>query len=68
MIINEAAFALIEANSSGEDIDEAMKKGTNYPLGPFEWAEKIGLDDVYAVLTGLHREIGEETLSTSSTN
>ncbi len=60
MIINEAAFSLIEGTASVEDIDEAMKKGTNYPLGPLEWAEKIGIDDVYAVLTGLYREFGEE--------
>ena len=60
MIINEAAFALMEQTATADAIDEAMKKGTNYPFGPFEWAEKIGLDDVYAVLTGLHREIGEE--------
>jgi 3-hydroxybutyryl-CoA dehydrogenase len=60
MIINEAAFALTEGTASAEDIDEAMKKGTNYPTGPLEWAEKIGIDDVYAVLKGLHRQHGEE--------
>ncbi|PLR81286.1 3-hydroxybutyryl-CoA dehydrogenase [Bacillus sp. V33-4] len=60
MIINEAAFAMIEGTASVEDIDEAMKKGTNYPLGPLEWAEKIGLEDVYSVLKGLYRQFGEE--------
>ncbi len=60
MIINEAAFSLMEGTASAEDIDEAMKKGTNYPMGPLEWAEKIGIDDVYAVLNGLHRNLGEE--------
>lgn len=60
MIINEAAFSTIEGIATMEDIDEAMKKGTNYPLGPLEWAEKIGIDDVYAVLSGLHRQFGEE--------
>ena len=60
MIINEAAFSLIEGIASAEDIDEAMKKGTNYPLGPLEWAEKVGIDDVYAVLSGLYRQLGEE--------
>jgi 3-hydroxybutyryl-CoA dehydrogenase len=60
MIINEAAFSLMEGTASAEDIDEAMKKGTNYPRGPLEWAEKIGIDDVYAVLNGLHRNLGEE--------
>lgn len=50
MIINEAYFAL-EANvSSKEDIDIAMKLGTNYPFGPFEWSEKIGLKEIYFLL------------------
>ena len=60
LIINEAAFALTEGTASVPDIDQAMKKGTNYPLGPFEWCEKIGLDDVYAVLQGLYKQFGEE--------
>ncbi len=60
MIINEAAFALMENTASAEDIDLAMKKGTNYPAGPLEWAEKVGIDNVFAVLNGLHRQLGEE--------
>jgi 3-hydroxybutyryl-CoA dehydrogenase len=60
LIINEAAFALTEGTADVEAIDTAMKKGTNYPLGPLEWAEEIGLDDVYAVLLGLHKQFGEE--------
>ena len=60
MIINEAVFALMERTASVDDIDIAMKKGTNYPLGPFEWADEIGLDDVYAVLSGLQGSLGEE--------
>ncbi|MEH7379303.1 3-hydroxyacyl-CoA dehydrogenase family protein [Bacillus sp. JJ1533] len=60
MIVNEAAYALTEQTAEAESIDIAMKKGTNYPMGPLEWAEKIGLDDIYAVLSGLYRELGEE--------
>lgn len=60
MIVNEAAYALTEQTAEAESIDLAMRKGTNYPKGPLEWAEEIGLDDIYAVLSGLYREIGEE--------
>lgn len=60
LIINEAAYALGERVASREDIDMAMKKGTNYPLGPLEWADSIGIEEVYAVLYGLHRSLGEE--------
>ena len=41
MIINEAWFALEEGISTKEEIDTAMKLGTNYPYGPFEWGSKL---------------------------
>jgi 3-hydroxybutyryl-CoA dehydrogenase len=50
MIINEAFFALGEGISTMEEIDLAMKLGTNYPYGPFEWEEKIGLQNIYRLL------------------
>ncbi|HEY0067654.1 MAG TPA: 3-hydroxyacyl-CoA dehydrogenase family protein [Flavisolibacter sp.] len=56
MIINEAYFSLAEQVSSREDIDTAMKLGTNYPYGPFEWAEKIGKENVYRLLKKLSVE------------
>ncbi len=39
-IINEAFFALEEKVSTEQEIDIAMKTGTNYPYGPFEWGKK----------------------------
>jgi 3-hydroxybutyryl-CoA dehydrogenase len=56
MIINEAFFALEEKVSSKEEIDTAMKLGTNYPFGPFEWAEKIGIKNIYQLLSALSKE------------
>ncbi len=53
MIINEAYFALGDDVSSKQDIDTAMKLGTNYPFGPFEWSEKIGLHNIYRLLKKL---------------
>lgn len=55
MIINEAYFALSEGVSTKEEIDTAMKLGTAYPYGPFEWAQKIGLDKIANLLTHLSR-------------
>ena len=49
-IINEAYLTLGEEVSSKVDIDTAMKLGTNYPFGPFEWCEKIGLKNVFSLL------------------
>ena len=50
MIINEAYYAKNEGVSSEADIDIAMKLGTNYPYGPFEWCNKIGIHKVYNLL------------------
>lgn len=59
MIINEAYFALEEKLASSTDIDLAMKNGVNYPLGPVEWGEKIGLKYIVDLLNELH-EITED--------
>jgi 3-hydroxybutyryl-CoA dehydrogenase len=53
MIINEAYFALEENVSSKAEIDIAMKLGTNYPKGPFEWSSIIGLKNVFQLLHNL---------------
>ncbi len=53
MLINEAFFCLGDQISSVEEIDKAMILGTNYPGGPFEWAEKIGLKNIYLLLQKL---------------
>ena len=53
MIINEAYFTLEENVSTKEEIDIAMKLGTNYPYGPFEWSKKIGLKNIAGLLTEL---------------
>lgn len=53
MIINEAYYALDEKLSSKQEIDTAMKLGTNYPMGPFEWSEKIGLEKIVGLLKRL---------------
>lgn len=49
-IINEAWFTLQDGVSSREEIDVAMRLGTNYPAGPFEWGERIGLGKLHALL------------------
>jgi 3-hydroxybutyryl-CoA dehydrogenase len=56
MIINEAYFSLEENVSSKEEIDIAMKLGTNYPYGPFEWAKKIGLKNIVNLLIELSKD------------
>lgn len=59
-VINEASFALAEGVGSAQDIDAGMVHGLNYPRGPLAWADRIGLDQVLAVLDGLYEERREE--------
>lgn len=53
MIINEAFLAKEENVSTADEIDIAMKLGTNYPYGPFEWCAIIGLKNIYNLLIQL---------------
>lgn len=59
-VINEAAFAITEDIATPQDIDRALKLGAHFPLGPMEWAEQIGLKQVYAVLMALYADLQEE--------
>ncbi|MDX5437551.1 MAG: 3-hydroxyacyl-CoA dehydrogenase family protein, partial [Pontibacter sp.] len=60
MIINEACYTLQEQTASIPDIDQGMKLGTNYPKGPFEWANQIGVQNVYRVLQAVYEDTKEE--------
>jgi 3-hydroxybutyryl-CoA dehydrogenase len=59
MVINEAAFLLGEGTASVEAVDQAMKLGTNYPKGPFEWCDQIGVDNVVDLIEAMHRATGD---------
>lgn len=60
MIINEAFYTVQEGTASKEDIDQAMKLGTNYPYGPFEWCEKLGVIQVYELLDAVYNDTKDE--------
>jgi 3-hydroxybutyryl-CoA dehydrogenase len=59
-LINEAAYALMEGVASAEDIDQAMKLGTNYPHGPLEWGDLIGLDQVVGIIDAIGESAGAD--------
>lgn len=65
MLANEASFAAGNGVAETDVIDIAMKLGTNYPLGPLEWAKKIGYQRVVDIIEHLHREFGEERYRTA---
>jgi 3-hydroxybutyryl-CoA dehydrogenase len=53
MIVNEAYFAREQNVSTEAEIDTAMKLGTSYPMGPFEWCRAIGNRRILALLQKL---------------
>jgi 3-hydroxybutyryl-CoA dehydrogenase len=59
VLINEALEVLMEGVGSLEDIDLVMKRGFGLSLGPFEMADKIGLDKVLQYLDNLYEEFGD---------
>jgi len=67
-IINEAYYTLGAGVSSRNEIDIAMKLGTNYPYGPFEWSQKIGLKRIYELLNQLSKEKKLYEVATLLTN
>jgi len=60
MIINEAYYTVMEGTATKEDIDIGMKLGTNYPMGPFEWALSWGIANIYELLEALHLDTKDE--------
>ncbi len=60
MIINEACYTVQEGTANIKDIDTSMKLGTNYPFGPFEWADKIGIRHIYETLDALYNDSRDE--------
>lgn len=58
-LINEACEILMEGVGKMEDIDLTMKIGFGLPLGPFEMADKIGLDRILRWCENLYEEFGD---------
>jgi 3-hydroxybutyryl-CoA dehydrogenase len=60
LVGNEAFYMLMEGVASAADIDRAIKLGLNYPMGPLELADLVGLDVRLRNLQYLHQTLGEK--------
>jgi 3-hydroxybutyryl-CoA dehydrogenase len=60
MIINEACYTVQEGTATISDINTSMRLGTNYPMGPFEWANHIGIKHVYETLEAIYKDTHDE--------
>ncbi len=65
MLVNEAADAVYQGVASADDIDAAMQKGVNYPVGPMAWGRRIGFAHVATVLRHLAESYGEDRYRSS---
>jgi 3-hydroxybutyryl-CoA dehydrogenase len=52
-IVNEAVYVVQENIASPDDVDLAMRLGTNYPQGPIQWGKEIGGDRIVRILQRL---------------
>ncbi|PWU02339.1 MAG: 3-hydroxybutyryl-CoA dehydrogenase [Candidatus Melainabacteria bacterium] len=59
VLLNEAAFALMEGLSTAEEIDMGMKLGYNHPMGPLALADFVGLDICLNVMQTMHDWFGD---------
>jgi len=57
-MINEAIYMNMYGLGRMEDIDQMMKLAANFPLGPFEYADSVGLDRVLKTLEWMTEELG----------
>lgn len=55
----ECMRVLEEGVASAEDIDKAVRLGLNYPMGPFELADYVGLDTMMFAAEGLTEAYGD---------
>lgn len=60
LIINEAVEAVFLGVATPEAIDLAMKNGVNYPHGPLEWADMLGIPTTLKLIEELHHEYGDD--------
>lgn len=66
MLINEAVDAVFWQVASAEDIDLAMRFGTNYPKGLLAWCDEIGANKPLSILENLYQTYGEDRYRPSS--
>jgi 3-hydroxybutyryl-CoA dehydrogenase len=57
-IVNEAAVMYSSKLATKEDIDKMMKVCVNWPMGPFEFADSMGVDRVVEILDSMSQQLG----------
>jgi 3-hydroxybutyryl-CoA dehydrogenase len=66
LVMNEAAKLLEENLASIEDIDKIERLSHNWPMGPFELADMVGIDVLVDLLEGVYQQTGWERYKPAS--
>lgn len=64
-MLNEAMLSFEKGIATKEDIDMALKKGMNHPMGPLELSDYIGLDTLLFFMDHVYVETGNEAYKPS---
>ncbi len=59
-IVNLACEMAQQSIASPQDIDAAVRTGLGYPVGPFEWGDRLDPKRVLAILEGLYTTFGDQ--------
>jgi 3-hydroxybutyryl-CoA dehydrogenase len=59
VLMNEAAYALMEGLSTPEEIDQGISLGYNHPMGPLALADFVGLDICLHAMETVHEGFGD---------
>ena len=62
--LNNAVRMLESGTASRDDIDTAMKGGCNFPMGPLQLLDLVGLDTSVAILDALYNEFRDPNYAT----
>lgn len=57
-MFNEAVWTVYEGVSTPEDVDQAMRDGFNFPMGPLQLGDFVGLDTMLHILEDLNEKCG----------
>ncbi len=57
-MFNEAVWTVYEGVSTAEDVDQAMRDGFNFPMGPLQLGDFVGLDTMLHILEDLNEKCG----------
>lgn len=59
-VVNEAAVMYSSKLATKEDIDNMMKVCVNWPMGPFEFADSMGVDKIVEILDEMSQQLGSK--------